>query len=74
MEIRKLRNASLYILILLGLSDVLSLRLAAQGTSGRILGTVQDQSGAVIVGALVTITDIQRGGARRFYPAFTASA
>jgi hypothetical protein len=33
----------------------------AQGTSGRILGTVQDQSGAVVVGATVAITDVQRG-------------
>jgi Carboxypeptidase regulatory-like domain/TonB dependent receptor len=64
MEIRKLRNASLCVLILLGLSAMSGLRLIAQGTSGRILGTVQDQSGAVVVGATVTITDIQRGGAR----------
>src|ERR1700732_5403429 len=33
----------------------------AQGTAGRILGTVTDQSGGVIAGATVTVTDVQRG-------------
>jgi hypothetical protein len=36
----------------------------AQGTAGRILGTVTDQSGGVIAGATVTVTDVQRGIAR----------
>src|ERR1700686_2535730 len=33
----------------------------AQGTQGRILGTITDPSGAVIAGATVTVTDVQRG-------------
>ena len=41
-----------------------SLSLFAQGSSGRILGTVTDQSGAVIAGATVSIIDTQRGLAR----------
>src|SRR5580700_1736929 len=38
--------------------------LFAQGSFGRILGTVTDQSGAVIAGATVSIIDTQRGLAR----------
>ena len=38
--------------------------LGAQINFGRILGTVTDQSGGVIVGATVTIIDTQRGPAR----------
>ena len=41
-----------------------SLALFAQGNYGRILGTVTDQSGAVIAGAMVTVIDTQRGVAR----------
>src|SRR5215469_1381676 len=33
----------------------------AQGTQGRILGTITDQSGGVIAAATVTVTDVQRG-------------
>src|SRR5579863_2989568 len=38
--------------------------LFAQGNFGRILGTVTDQTGAVLPGATVSITDTQRGLAR----------
>src|SRR5579864_7715129 len=41
-----------------------SLALFAQGNLGRILGTVTDQTGAVLPGATVSITDTQRGLAR----------
>src|SRR6202011_1448580 len=41
-----------------------ALALFAQGNFGRILGTVTDQSGAVIPGATVSIIDTQRGLAR----------
>ena len=43
---------------------VLSNALFAQGSYGRILGTVTDQTGAVIAGAAVTIIDTERGIAR----------
>src|SRR5579863_2030464 len=36
----------------------------AQSTSGRILGTLTDQSGAAVAGASVVITDVQRGTSR----------
>jgi hypothetical protein len=41
-----------------------SLSLLGQGSFGRILGTITDQSGAVIAGATVSIIDTQRGLAR----------
>ena len=36
----------------------------SQGNAGRILGTLTDQSGGVMVGATVTVTDTQRGTTR----------
>jgi hypothetical protein len=33
----------------------------SQTTTGRILGTISDQSGAAVAGAAVVITDVQRG-------------
>jgi carboxypeptidase family protein len=41
-----------------------SLALFAQGTFGRILGTVTDQTGGVLAGATVSIIDKDRGLAR----------
>src|ERR1700680_4081869 len=38
--------------------------LFSQGSAGRILGSVTDQSGGVIAGASVTVTDVQRGVTR----------
>src|SRR5580693_8213873 len=35
--------------------------LHAQGSAGRISGTVTDQSGGAVVGALVNVTDVDRG-------------
>src|SRR6266699_3313336 len=40
---------------------LLCLPLFSQGSPGRILGTVTDQSGGVISGATVTVTDTERG-------------
>ncbi|MBZ5719094.1 MAG: TonB-dependent receptor [Acidobacteriia bacterium] len=40
------------------------LPLVAQTNTGRILGTVTDQSGGAVNGATVTITDVQRGTTR----------
>ena len=42
----------------------LSAPLFSQANTGRILGTVTDQSGGAIVGASVTVTDLARGVAR----------
>jgi hypothetical protein len=36
----------------------------SQSITGRILGTVTDQSGAAVAGATVVVTDVQRGTAR----------
>src|ERR1700686_154916 len=36
----------------------------AQSTTGRVLGTVTDPSGAAVAGATVVITDVQRGTSR----------
>ena len=36
----------------------------AQSTTGRILGTLTDQSGAAVAGARVVVTDVQRGTSR----------
>ena len=41
-----------------------SIPLFAQTTTGRILGTVSDPSGAAVAGAKVVITDVQRGAER----------
>src|SRR5712692_9918845 len=41
-----------------------SLALFAQANFGRILGTVTDQTGAVLAGATVSVIDTQRGLAR----------
>ncbi len=42
----------------------LSVPMFSQTTSGRILGSVSDQSGAGVAGAAVVITDVQRGTTR----------
>jgi carboxypeptidase family protein/TonB-dependent receptor-like protein len=46
--------------LILGLSVLSSAPLFAQGTAGRIVGTVTDQSGGAIAGATVTVTDVDR--------------
>ena len=42
----------------------ISAPMFAQTTTGRILGTVSDQSGAAVAGAAVVVTDTQRGSIR----------
>jgi Carboxypeptidase regulatory-like domain/TonB dependent receptor len=42
----------------------LSVPMFSQTTSGRILGSVSDQSGAAVAGAAVVVTDVQRGTTR----------
>ena len=43
---------------------VFSAAALAQSTTGRILGTVTDPSGAAVSGATVVVTDVQRGTSR----------
>jgi len=43
---------------------LICLPMFSQGNAGRILGTLTDQSGGVLVGATVTVTDTQRGTTR----------
>ncbi len=43
---------------------LIAIPASAQTTTGRVLGTVSDKSGAVISGATVTVTDVQRGISR----------
>src|SRR5579859_5410641 len=52
---------SLGLLALISAVLLLSLPAYPQGNTGRILGGVSDQSGTYIAGAMVTITDVQRG-------------
>src|SRR5271163_449617 len=70
MDMRSLRRASrvhpiwekLACSLILGLGVLLlSCPLFSQSSTGRILGDVRDTSDAVIVGATVDITDVQRG-------------
>ncbi|HEV3513345.1 MAG TPA: carboxypeptidase-like regulatory domain-containing protein, partial [Candidatus Sulfotelmatobacter sp.] len=43
---------------------LVSVPVLAQSTSGRILGTLTDPSGAAVAGATVVVTDVQRGASR----------
>jgi hypothetical protein len=53
----------LAVVILAGLFTGMSAQ--AQTATGRILGNITDQSGAVVKGAIVTITDASRGTSRK---------
>src|SRR5579872_877340 len=50
--------------LLISVTALVCLPLAAQTYNGRILGTVADPSGAAVSGAAITITDVQRGTTR----------
>ncbi len=50
--------------LIAGLSLLSCAPLFSQGTSGRILGTVTDQSGGAIAGATVIVTDVDRNISR----------
>src|SRR5689334_22118168 len=41
-----------------------SVPLFSQGNAGRILGAISDQTGGAVVGATVTVSDVQRGTSR----------
>jgi len=53
-------------LLLTLLACLVSLPADSQTTTGRILGTITDASGATVNGAVVTVTDVERGAVRTF--------
>jgi hypothetical protein len=57
----KCKVAAAVFCLMLGIAFLNCAPLFAQGTAGKILGTVVDQSGGAIAGATVTVTDIDRG-------------
>ncbi len=59
---RHISSASALRLLLVTIVILLACSVAfSQGNSGRILGSVTDQNGGNVVGAAVTVTDVQRG-------------
>ena len=52
--------------LVLALACLMALPALSQTTTGRILGTVTDATGATVNGAVVTVTDTQRGTVRTF--------
>jgi Carboxypeptidase regulatory-like domain/TonB dependent receptor len=60
----KRKNVVAVFVLILGLSVLTCAPLLAQGTAGRILGTVIDQSGGAIAGATVIVTDVDRNSPR----------
>src|SRR5579864_893217 len=61
---RKRTAAALRLLFATGTLLVFSVFTLAQSTTGRILGTLTDPSGAAVAGATVVVTDVQRGTSR----------
>ena len=59
----RMTTASRFLLVTFTLL-LFSVSVLAQTTTGRILGTVTDQSGAAVAGASVTVADLQRGTSR----------
>ena len=59
-----MRNRGVGVLIAFCLFVLSASSLMAQGTAGRIEGTVADQSGGAMAGATVTITDVARNTSR----------
>ncbi|HEX3376931.1 MAG TPA: carboxypeptidase-like regulatory domain-containing protein [Candidatus Acidoferrales bacterium] len=57
------RNIAEFLICLLAVV-VFCLPAFSQGSFGRILGTVTDQSGGVISGATITVIDTERGISR----------
>jgi len=60
----KLKINAVAFFLTIGLSFLSSAPLFSQGSAGRILGTVTDQSGGAIAGASVSINDTERGTSR----------
>ena len=57
-------KAAVVFVLVLGLSVLSCAPLFAQGTAGKILGTVTDASGGAIAGATVVVTDVDRNSPR----------
>ena len=60
----KWKSAFAVAILLIGLSLLSSAPLFSQGSTGRILGTVTDQTGGAVAGAAVIVTDTARGTSR----------
>jgi hypothetical protein len=60
----KWKSAFAVFILIAGLSLFNSSPLFSQGSTGRILGTVTDQTGGAVAGATVAVTDTQRGTSR----------
>ena len=59
-----LRHCQLVVVVVLSLVLLACISLFAQVNTGRILGTVTDQTGGVIAGSMVTVTNSDTGVAR----------
>lgn len=57
---RSVRSTTLFLVATLAAS-LCAIPAWGQGNAGRILGSVADLSGGVLIGATVTVTDVQRG-------------
>jgi hypothetical protein len=60
----KWKTAAAFFILAFAMSFLNSAPLFAQGSAGRILGTVTDQSGGAIAGATVIVTDVERNSPR----------
>ena len=60
----ELRTAASWLLLTTFTLLLFSVSALAQSTTGRILGTLTDPSGAAVAGATVVVTDVQRGTSR----------
>src|SRR5260221_1035550 len=56
--------AAVFFFLTIGLSFLSSTPLFAQGSSGRIVGTITDANGGAVTGATVTILDVDRDSSR----------
>jgi Carboxypeptidase regulatory-like domain/TonB dependent receptor-like, beta-barrel len=57
-------STAVVVCLMIALSCFVCAPLFSQGSTGRIIGTVTDQSGGAVAGATVTITDTARGTSR----------
>ena len=60
----KWKSAFAVSILVVGLSLLSSAPLFAQGSAGRIVGTITDANGGAVTGATVTILDVERGTSR----------